>query len=121
MLRIADHLAKREGSKAIVLGDSLGQVASQTLDNLLAMENITSLPIFRPLLTYDKKEIIDIARKIGTYTISIKPYKDCCSMIARHPATKAKSETIKKFEEKIDMEKLIEESLSLTETIEFHR
>jgi thiamine biosynthesis protein ThiI len=121
MLRVAERIAKREGLKAIVTGDSLGQVASQTLENLSAIEDSTSLPIFRPLLTYDKKEIIDIARKIGTYAISIKPYKDCCSMIARHPATRAKAETVKKFEEKIAMEKLIEESLNLAETVEFQR
>jgi len=118
MVRIAERIAKQEGFKAIVMGDNLGQVASQTLENLYAVEDSTSLPIFRPLLTYDKQEIIDIAQRIGTYTVSIKPYKDCCSIIARHPATKAKIETIKKLEEKIDLEKLIETSLNLAEAIE---
>lgn len=118
MMRIAERIAKQEGFKAIVTGDNLGQVASQTLENLYAVEDSISLPIFRPLLTYDKQEIIDMAQKIGTYTISIRPYKDCCSMIARHPATKAKIETIKKLEEAIDLQRLIETSLSLAKAFE---
>jgi len=121
MLRTAEHLARQEGAKAIVTGDNLAQVASQTLDNLHATESSTSLPIFRPLLTYDKQEIIDLAKKIGTYPISIKPYKDCCSIIARHPSTKANVEIVEKIEKEIDMEELTSMTLGMAKTVEFKR
>ncbi len=118
ILRIAEHFAKQDNAKAIVTGDNLAQVASQTLDNLYAMESSTILPIFRPLLAYDKQEIINLAEKIGTYTISIKPYKDCCSIVAKHPSTKANIDIVKKLEEEIDMKELVDMTLGMTETIE---
>lgn len=119
MLRIAEKIAQQRGVKAIGTGDNLNQVASQTLENLQAVEDSTSFPIFRPLLTYDKEEIIEFAKRIGTYPISIRPYKDCCSMIARHPATKASVETVRRLEGEVDMGKLVDETLGLVETVEF--
>ncbi len=111
MARIANELARIEKAKAIVTGDSLGQVASQTLENLLCIYDASSLPVLSPLIGFDKKEIVEMAKKIGTYEISIKPYEDCCTfMVAKHPATKAKLEEIKEMESrvKIDLEKIIE-------------
>ncbi|MCD6331223.1 MAG: tRNA 4-thiouridine(8) synthase ThiI [Thermoplasmata archaeon] len=111
MAKIANELARIEKAKAIVTGDSLGQVASQTLENLLCIYDASSLPVLSPLIGFDKKEIVEMAKKIGTYEISIKPYEDCCTfMVAKHPATKAKLEEIKEMESrvKIDLEKIIE-------------
>jgi thiamine biosynthesis protein ThiI len=119
MVRVAEEIARKEGAKAIVTGDSLGQVASQTLENLIAVNDATSLPIFRPLLGYTKNEIIKMAKKIGTYDVSIKKYKDCCSIISRHPATKVKIEKIRKLENRLDLEKVKEESIKLSKVFVF--
>lgn len=113
MAKIANEIAKIEGAKAIVTGDNLGQVASQTLENLECIYEASSLPIFSPLIGFDKKEIVEMAKKLGTYEISIKPYEDCCSfMVGKHPATKANVEEIKEMEKRIkfDAEKLIEKA-----------
>ncbi len=115
MIRIAAMIAKQTNCKAIVLGDSLAQVASQTLENIANLEGIAAVPLLRPLLAYDKNEIIDIGKKIGTYELSIQDYKDCCSIISRHPSTAANPEKIKEAESKIDMQKLIEKTLKQKE------
>ncbi len=113
MVKVANRIAKEHGHKAIITGDNLNQVASQTLENLLVLDNASHLPIFRPLLTYDKREIIALAQQIGTYELSIQPYKDCCSLIARHPETKAKLHEVLRAESALPIEQLI--SLSLAE------
>ncbi len=113
MAKIANEIASIEKAKAIVTGDSLGQVASQTLENLLCIYDASSLPVLSPLIGFDKKEIIEMAKKIGTYEISIKPYEDCCSfMVAKHPATKANVEEIREMESriKIDLDKIIKKA-----------
>lgn len=113
MAKIANEIASIEKAKAVVTGDSLGQVASQTLENLLCIYDASSLPVLSPLIGFDKKEIIEMAKKIGTYEISIKPYEDCCSfMVAKHPATKAKLEEIREMESriKIDLYKIIKKA-----------
>lgn len=112
MVKVANRIAKEHGYKAIVTGDNLGQVASQTIDNLTVLDNASDLPIFRPLLTYDKREIVALARKIGTYELSIQPYMDCCSLIARHPETRAKLKVVLKAENILPTEQLIARSLS---------
>ncbi|MCS7191630.1 MAG: tRNA 4-thiouridine(8) synthase ThiI [Armatimonadetes bacterium] len=112
MLKVANRIAKEKGLQGIVTGDSLCQVASQTMENLAVIDNASELPIFRPLLTYDKREIITLAQKIGTYELSIQPYKDCCSLIARHPETKAKLSEVIEAEKLLPIERLIEISLS---------
>ena len=102
MMRIANMVAEREGAKGIVTGDDLGQVASQTLDNLNCIYSQSRYPVLPPLLGLDKKEIIEIAKKIGTYEISNLPYEDCCSfMIARHPETRGSPEVLEKIESTI--------------------
>lgn len=88
LLRVAAHLAMKIRAPAAVLGDSLGQVASQTLENLLAADAAVDLPAFRPLLGFHKQEIIALARRLGTYDISIEPHRDCCTLLARNPRTR---------------------------------
>ncbi|WP_202320686.1 tRNA uracil 4-sulfurtransferase ThiI [Archaeoglobus neptunius] len=99
MMRMANMIAEMEGCKAVITGDNLSQVASQTLDNLNVIYSASKLAVLPPLIGMDKEEIIEIARKIGTYDISILPYDDCCSfMIARHPETRANLEDVTKYE-----------------------
>ena len=107
MMRIAQELAKRTGAMGLITGESIGQVASQTMQSLAATNDVCTMPVFRPVIGFDKQEIIDLSEKIGTYETSIQPYEDCCTIfVAKHPVTKPnlniihKSET--KLEEKID-------------------
>ena len=110
MLRIAEKIAKQEGADAIVMGDSLGQVASQTLQNLRIETQTVSIPILRPLIGFDKNDIIEVAKDIGTYEISILPGL-CCTIVPKKPATQAKLEDILLEEEKADIVSLLKESL----------
>lgn len=113
MTRIANKIASMEKAKAVVTGDSVGQVASQTLENIHCIYDASDLPVLSPLIGMDKREIIDMAKRIGTYEISIKPYDDCCSfMVAKHPATRATPDKIKEMEKKIvfDIEEIIEKA-----------
>ena len=99
MYRIADKMMDKSGAKALVTGDSLSQVASQTLENMTVIYQATDKLKLAPLIGKNKREIIDIAQKIGTYDISIEPYEDCCSfMIAKHPQTKSKLEDVLEVE-----------------------
>ena len=113
MSRIADRLASRRRCKALVTGDSLGQVASQTLDNLCVVEGAReALPILRPLIAFDKQETIALARHIGTYEISIRPFEDCCTLFQpEHPITRGKPEVAAELETLVDAEALVEEAL----------
>ena len=111
ILRFGQLIAKKKKYKGIGTGDNLGQVASQTLDNLNAAGYRVTLPILRPLLTFDKQEIIDLAKKIGTYEESIKIYKDCCSIISKKASTSVKIKSVEENLEKIDFDKIIEKSL----------
>jgi len=115
MMQIAEKIAEENGFQAIVTGESLGQVASQTMENITAINAATQMLVLRPLLSYDKKEIIKAAEKIGTYELSIKPYKDCCSIVATNPKTKAKISEIRQIEEGIDMEKITDQTLKQAE------
>lgn len=112
MWRVAEEIAAKNNYKAIVTGDSIGQVASQTLDNITASDYGIRIPILRPLISYDKQEIVDLAKKIGTFEESIKDYKDCCSIISRKPATAVKIDKLKGVLSKIDMDGIIKESLA---------
>lgn len=112
MLQIADKVREEEGALAIVTGESLGQVASQTLESLTAINAVTSSPILRPLIATDKLDIIDIAQKIGTYDISIRPYEDCCTIFSpSNPKTKPKLEKVAYYESFTDFEPMIEEAI----------
>jgi tRNA uracil 4-sulfurtransferase len=112
MLRVAKELAVKNGHKALVTGDNLGQVASQTLDNLSATEQAVELPVFRPLIGYNKNEIVDLARSIGTYELSVQKYKDCCSIIQKHPKTIAHLDKILKDEKKLQLDRLIKNTIA---------
>jgi thiamine biosynthesis protein ThiI len=113
MLRIAGILATRERASALVTGDSLGQVASQTLENLRVVSAVTDLPIFRPLIGDDKEDIMNSARQIGTYSISILPDQDCCTMfVPRHPETMASMERVEEAESALDVERLVTSALA---------
>jgi tRNA uracil 4-sulfurtransferase len=116
MIKVAEKAAGNWGYKALVTGDSLGQVASQTIDNLKVLSEAISLPIFQPLISFDKQEIIDIAKKIGTYEVSIKPYKDCCSIVAPNPKTKTRLEIINAMEKKLYIERVVNETVDLIES-----
>jgi len=114
MMRVAERVAKERGGQALVTGDNLGQVASQTLENIRTTTQAVSLPVLRPLITYDKQEIVELARRIGTYDLSIQPYKDCCALVDRHPRTKSRHEAVSRIEseEFADYERAIEDSLA---------
>ncbi len=103
MLRAAQRIARRERAKALVTGDSIGQVASQTLDNLAVVSSVARLPVFQPLIGDDKEEIVALARRIGTYEISIRPDQDCCSLfVPKHPETRARLSAIQEIEKSLD-------------------
>jgi thiamine biosynthesis protein ThiI len=108
MLRIAEQVARREKCKALITGESLAQVASQTLDNIAVIQEAAELPILRPLVGMDKQEIIDQARRIGTYQISSIPDQDCCQLfVPKHPATGARLADVQQDEKKLDIEELL--------------
>jgi thiamine biosynthesis protein ThiI len=117
MMRILNKIAEKERAKAIVTGDSVGQVASQTLENLTSIIHASKLPVFSPLIGMNKKETIELAKKIKTYEHSIKPYPDCCSyMIAEHPQTKSKIEDVEKIEKNVeDIDSMIKEAVEKAE------
>ena len=118
MFRLADRLAHRRRCPAISSGESVGQVASQTLESMYTINEVTALPILRPVVTMDKVDIIKLARKIDTYDISIRPFEDCCTIFApKSPKTKPSLEKAKEFEEKFDYETLINEALDNVEVI----
>ncbi|MDA3854921.1 MAG: tRNA 4-thiouridine(8) synthase ThiI [Candidatus Woesearchaeota archaeon] len=119
IFRMADELVKKEGYDAIVSGDALAQVASQTIENMRATQTgLTSL-ILRPLLTYQKEEIITIARKIDTFELSIEEYKDCCSLAAKNPQTKSKVEVLNELLKEMNFEEIIEKCLTQVKSYDF--
>ena len=122
MYRIAEMLAHRENCKCIVNGESIGQVASQTLTSMNAINEVVKIPVIRPVCCLDKLEIIDIAKKIGTYETSILPYEDCCTIfVPEHPAINPEKELAREYEEKFDYNALIKEAIKTKETITLPR
>ena len=118
MMAAANRLAAREECSALITGESLGQVASQTIDALTCTEAASELPVFRPLIGMDKEEIVAIARKIGTFETSILPYEDCCTVFTpRHPNTRPKLEHVQLAESKFNFESLLEEAVNGAEKI----
>ena len=118
MFRLADRLAKRRRCLAISSGESVGQVASQTLDSMNVINAVTNMPVLRPVVCYDKLDIIDLARKIDTFDISIRPFEDCCTIFApKNPKTRPSMEEVLKYEAKWDFESMIEEALNNIEVI----
>jgi thiamine biosynthesis protein ThiI len=124
MLRIGQKIAENRTLnqdrhyKAFITGESLAQVASQTIENIAVINKVSELPIIRPLIGFDKYEIIQLAEKIGTFRISKKPHEDCCTVFApKRPHTKAREYDILQQEEKLDVDALIEESLEKMEIV----
>lgn len=118
MMRITERIAAKNGGQAIVTGESLGQVASQTMESITSSNSVVSMPVFRPLIAFDKLETIEIANKIDTYETSILPYEDCCTVfLPKYPAIKPKMERILREENRLDVEGLIAEALSKVEKV----
>ncbi|MEE8349447.1 MAG: tRNA uracil 4-sulfurtransferase ThiI [Acidobacteriota bacterium] len=116
MMRMAEAIARKEGAQALVTGDSIGQVASQTLENLRAVSDATLFPILRPLIGEDKEEIVAVARRIGTFETSILPHDDCCSLfVPKHPETRARLDGIRRVEGELDIEAIVGDALSKME------
>lgn len=119
LFHMANALAKEHRYKGVVSGDSVGQVASQTIDNIFASDEASQIPVFRPLAGMNKQEIIDLAMKIGTYEPSIVPYKDCCSLVAqKRPSTHVRLEEARGAEESLDVGRIVEKTLAETEVFE---
>ena len=117
-MRIAERIARQNDAMALITGESVGQVASQTIEALNVTNAVVNMPVFRPLIGMDKVEVIHIAEKIGTYETSILPYEDCCTVfVAKHPVTKPKIEIVEKQEAGMDLETLILDAIEKTETI----
>ncbi len=118
MMMISSKIAEREGALCLVTGESLGQVASQTMEAISVTDNACTLPCFRPLIGSDKEDIITIAKKIGTFETSILPYEDCCTIfVPKHPTTKPRLEKILESESKLDVEALVAEAIENTEVV----
>lgn len=121
MMRIAEELAKKSGCMGLITGESIGQVASQTMQSLMATNDVCTLPVYRPLIGFDKQEIIEVSEKIDTYETSILPYEDCCTIfVAKHPVTKPNLNVIRIHERNLDekIEKLVQTALETDEVIE---
>ena len=115
MMRISQRIADREECKALITGESLGQVASQTLNALACTDAVVSIPVFRPVIGLDKEEIIKISRQIDTFDISIEPYEDCCTVFTpKHPKTKPQISVLEQAEQSLDVDALIERALENT-------
>jgi len=119
MMRIAETLAERNNCLALITGESIGQVASQTIQSLNATNEVCKLPVFRPVIAFDKQEIVDIAERIGTFETSIQPFEDCCTIfVAKHPVTKPNVNIIRRSEEKlVRAEELVQQALETEEII----
>ncbi len=119
MMRIAERLAKQQNDQAIITGESLGQVASQTIESITSSNSVVTMPVLRPLIAFDKIDIIDISRKIDTYETSILPYEDCCTVfLPKFPAIKPNLERVIKAESRLDVEGLIDEAFKNVEKYE---
>jgi thiamine biosynthesis protein ThiI len=118
MYRIAERVAERQKSLVLINGENLGQVASQTLESVKVINQVTNMPVIRPLATLDKSDIIEKAREFGTYDISIRPYEDCCTVfVPKHPQIKPRLDTAIELENKFDFESLIDEAIQNIEHI----
>ena len=118
MMRIADRMAKEFDCRALVTGENLGQVASQTMEALRVSEDVTDLPVLRPLIGMDKEEIVRIARHIGTFDTSILPYEDCCTVFTpRHPKTKPNVDEVREIESVLDIEGLVTRAMAQREVV----
>ena len=124
MMKIAQHFAEESGCLGLITGESIGQVASQTMQSLAATNEVCTMPVYRPLIGFDKQEIVEVSEKIGTYETSIQPFEDCCTIfVAKHPVTKPNINIIKKSEEKLaeKIDELVQTAIDTVEVIEVRR
>ena len=120
MMKIAEHFAKESGCLGLITGESIGQVASQTMQSLAATNDVCTLPVYRPVIGFDKQEIVEIAEKIDTYETSILPFEDCCTIfVAKHPVTKPNINVIRRSEENLaeKIDELFQTAIDTVETI----
>lgn len=120
MMRIAERLAVDAGAQALITGESIGQVASQTMQSLAATDAACTMPVFRPVIGFDKQEIVDVAEKIGTYETSVLPFEDCCTIfVAKHPVTKPNLKMIERSEEKLKekIDEMVETAINTVEKV----
>ena len=118
MMRVACQIAEQKGIHSVATGESIGQVASQTMEGLVVSDNVCDRPAFRPLIAMDKGDIMDVARNIGTYETSILPYEDCCTIfVPKHPKTKPVLEQIIKSESVLEIDKLVDTAIENMEVI----
>ena len=120
MMRIAEHFAKESGCLGLITGESIGQVASQTMQSLNATNEVCELPVYRPVIAFDKQDIIDISNNIGTYETSILPFEDCCTIfVAKHPVTKPNVNIIRNSEAKLGekMDELVKKAIETVEVV----
>ncbi len=120
MMRIAEHIARQTECLGLITGESIGQVASQTMHSLAATNEVCTMPVYRPLIGFDKMEIVEISEKIDTYETSILPYEDCCTIfVAKHPVTKPNLNIIRKHEQNLQekIEELVEKAVTEEELI----
>lgn len=120
MMKIAEQIARETECLALITGESIGQVASQTVQSLGVTNEVCTLPVFRPLIGFDKMEIVDVSEKIGTYETSILPYEDCCTIfVAKHPVTKPNLNIIKRHEQNLEekIDELMKTALETDEVI----
>lgn len=121
MMRIAEGLAQKRKALVLATGESVGQVASQTLESMVAINSVVNIPMIRPLVCMDKVEIIELSKKIGTYETSILPYEDCCTIFTpKNPVTKPRVDRCVKYEESFDFESLVQECIQSAESIWIH-
>jgi thiamine biosynthesis protein ThiI len=116
MMKIAERIAIQCGAQALITGESIGQVASQTMDSLVCTDDAVSLPVFRPLIGFDKEEIIEKAQMIGTFETSILPFEDCCTVfVPQHPVTRPKVNQLRESESLVDFEPMIQTAIDTAE------
>ena len=121
MMKIAEHFAKEDGCLGLITGESIGQVASQTMQSLMATNEVCTMPVYRPLIGFDKQEIVDVSEKIDTYETSIQPFEDCCTIfVAKHPVTKPNIDVIRRSEENLNekIDELMKQAIETVEVIE---
>lgn len=121
MMRIAEEIAIKSGCLGLITGESIGQVASQTMQSLMATNDVCTLPVYRPLIGFDKQEIVEVSEKIDTYETSIQPYEDCCTIfVAKHPVTKPNLNVIRIHERNLDekIDELMRTALDTDEVVE---
>ena len=121
MMKIAERIAVQAGAQALITGEAIGQVASQTMESLAVTNDAVTMPVFRPLIGFDKEEIIDRAKAIGTFDTSILPFEDCCTVfVPQHPVTKPKVDQLRASEALVDFEPMIEKAIAETETVDVY-